>query len=90
MNRIHHPRYAQAHNVVAAFGGVTALARMMGWNRATIHKWMMPRAAHPGGTDGIIPTRALLKIRDHARHEGVLISESAMALRLYVIPEMDE
>ena len=82
MDRKHYPKYAQATKVVKRFGGVAVLAAAMGWNRATVYKWMMPRAAHPGGTDGLIPSRALLKLRDVARHEGVLLTDADMALTL--------
>lgn len=77
------PKYNQAAKVVARFGGPAHLARVLGCNRSTVYKWLMPRGAHPGGTDGVIPTRALLRIRDIARAEGVHLTDADLALTLY-------
>lgn len=82
MKRRHLPKYAQATKVAARFGGPAELARVLGVHRSTVYQWMMPRDARRGGTDGVIPTRALLKIRDVARGEGVFLTDNDLALTL--------
>lgn len=81
--RTNHPRYAQAHKVAKAFGGPAALATALGLNPSTVYKWMTPRSLSKDGTDGVIPTRTLLRIRDLARYEGFLLTESDLSLTLY-------
>ena len=80
--RNHEPKYTQADNVIARFGGVTALSRMCGFHRSTIHYWTWPRRVNPHGTDGLVPTRSLLRIRDIARMQGVLLTEDDTAIRI--------
>jgi hypothetical protein len=82
MIRKHHAKYDQARKVAERFGGPAALAAALGYHRATVYKWMMPRSDYRGGTDGVIPTRTLLTIRNIARGEGIYLADADLALTL--------
>lgn len=64
------PRYNQAQKVVARFGGEAKLAKLIGLSRITVYRWQYIR---PYGSDGLIPTAHIEKIKAVARLEGVLI-----------------
>jgi hypothetical protein len=64
------PTYSQAAKVVRRFGGEAKLAKLIGVSRITVYRWSYRR---PYGSDGLIPTEHIEKIRAVARIEGVLI-----------------
>lgn len=64
------PTYNQAQKVVARFGGEANLARLIGVSRISPFRWQYRR---PYGSDGLIPTEHIEKIKGVARLEGVLI-----------------
>ena len=64
------PTYNQAQKVVARFGGEQRLAELIGVSRISIYRWQYKR---PYGSDGLIPTKQVEKIRRVARIEGILL-----------------
>lgn len=64
------PTYNQAAKIVARFGGEAKLAALIGVSRISVYRWSYRR---PYGSDGLIPTAQIEKIKAVARHEGVLI-----------------
>ena len=64
------PTYNQAGKIIARFGGEAALAKLIGVSRITLYRWQYAR---PYGSDGLIPTAQIEKIRSIARVEGVLL-----------------
>lgn len=64
------PTYNQARKIVARFGGEAHLARLIGVARTTIYKWQYKR---PYGSDGLIPSAQIEKIKAVARLEGILL-----------------
>lgn len=64
------PTYNQAAKIVARFGGEAKLARLIGVSRISVYRWQYRR---PYGSDGLIPTAQIEKIRAIARLEGVLL-----------------
>lgn len=66
------PRYDQAAKVVARFGGEAKLARLIGVSRITVYRWQYQR---PYGSDGLIPSPQIAKIRAVARGEGILLRD---------------
>lgn len=64
------PRYNQAAKVVARFGGEAKLAKLIGISRISIYRWQYIR---PYGSDGLIPTPHIEKIKGVARLEGILL-----------------
>lgn len=81
--RRHLPKYGQAHHVVRLFGGACALAKHLGATRFTVQRWMTPRAAHPYGQDGLIPSRFWPAIQKAAREEGIHFTDADMAIHPY-------
>lgn len=65
------PTYNQARKIAARFGGEAKLAAIIGVRRETVYRWQMRR---PYGSDGLIPSIHIDKIKLAARHEGILIS----------------
>lgn len=64
------PTYNQSQKIIARFGGETKLAKLIGLSRITLYRWNYRR---PYGTDGLIPTAQIEKIKGVARLEGVLL-----------------
>ena len=64
------PTYNQAAKVIARFGGEAKLAALINVSRVSVYRWQYKR---PYGSDGLIPTAQIEKIKAVARHEGVLI-----------------
>lgn len=65
------PEFNQARKVAARFGGEARLADAIGVSRITVYRWQYRR---PYGCDGLIPSRAIAKIRAVARLQGILLS----------------
>ena len=64
------PTYNQAQKIVARFGGEAKLAALIKISRISVYRWQYRR---PYGSDGLIPTAQIEKIRAIARLEGVLL-----------------
>lgn len=65
------PTYDQARKIVAKFGGERNLASLIGCNRISVYRWSYAR---PYGSDGLIPTAQIDRIKDIARTEGVVLT----------------
>lgn len=64
------PTYNQAQKVIARFGGEAKLAALIGVSRVSCYRWQYKR---PYGSDGLIPTAQIEKIKAVARIEGILL-----------------
>lgn len=64
------PAFNQAAKVIARFGGEARMAKALGVSRVTCYRWSYAR---PCGSDGLIPTEHVEKIKAIARAEGILI-----------------
>lgn len=64
------PTYNQAAKIIQRFGGEAKLAALIGISRVSVYRWQYKR---PYGSDGLIPSAHIEKIRAVARHEGVLL-----------------
>lgn len=64
------PTYNQAAKVIARFGGEAKLAGLIGISRISVYRWQYKR---PYGSDGLIPSAQIDKIRGVARIEGILL-----------------
>lgn len=64
------PRYNQATKITARFGGEAALARLLNISRISIYRWQYSR---PYGSDGLIPTAKVERIKELARVNGILL-----------------
>lgn len=64
------PTYNQAAKIVARFGGEAKLAAAIKIRRETVYRWQLRR---PYGSDGLIPTIHIERIKIAARLEGVVI-----------------
>lgn len=60
--------------VIARFEGVRPLARLLGKDPSTIHRWRMPAAK--GGLDGRVPSSAQVRLLDLAKERGISLSAS--------------
>lgn len=69
----------QADRIIARFGGVKHLARAINYSQAAVYKWNRPQ--YKGGSDGLVPTRALERIMTVARMFGVLLTEEDLKPR---------
>lgn len=58
--------------VIARFDGVRPLARLLGKDPSTIHRWRMPAAK--GGLDGRVPSAVQVRLLDLAKERGVALS----------------
>lgn len=70
------PLRSQAERVLARFGGARPLARSLALVRyplhyTTIYKWTYP--IERGGTGGVIPSKAMTKIKRAAAMEGIVM-----------------
>lgn len=61
-----------ADTVIARFEGVRPLARLLGKDPSTIHRWRMPAAK--GGLDGRVPSVAQGKLLELAKEHGVALT----------------
>lgn len=68
---------SQAERLIAKFGGYAQLAAAIDVDRTTVYKWTYPRVK--GGTDGVVPSFALGKIRKAARFHGVLLTDDDLS-----------
>jgi len=64
------PTYDQATKIIARFGGEAKLAKLIGVSRVSCYRWNYRR---PYGSDGLIPTAQIEKIKGVARLEGILL-----------------
>ena len=58
-----------AHRVIEICGGVDAVTEMVGRHRSRVYRWGYAREA--GGTGGLIPAEAQVKLLDAARARGI-------------------
>lgn len=66
----------QAERVIAKFGGPLELAKAIGYTYAAVMKWNYRR--EKGGCNGLIPTRAMDRIKTNARMFGVLLDAETL------------
>lgn len=64
------PEFNQAAKIIARFGSEAKLAKAIGISRISCFRWQYKR---PAGSDGLIPTAQIEKIKAAARMEGVLL-----------------
>lgn len=64
------PKFNQARKIIARFKNESTLARLLGISRISVYRWQYSR---PYGSDGLIPSAQIEKIRAIARKEGVLL-----------------
>ena len=62
-------RCEPAYNVVCRFGGVTATAKILKLNPATVSRWMVKT-----GTNGVIPQSHWVKLLNHASEKCIKIN----------------
>lgn len=55
--------------VISRFDGVRPLARLLGKDPSTIHRWRMPAAK--GGLDGRVPSQVQVRLLELAKEHGV-------------------
>ena len=65
------PTYTQASKIIAKFGGEPNMAKLIGISRISIYRWQYSR---PYGSDGLIPSPQIDKIKEIARMEGILLT----------------
>ena len=58
--------------VIARFDGVRPLARLLGKDPSTIHRWCQPAAK--GGSDGRVPSAAQSRLLSLARERGIALT----------------
>lgn len=63
---------APADIVISRFGGVRPLARLLGRDPSTIHRWRMP--ASKGGLDGRVPSSTQVRVLELAKEQGVALT----------------
>lgn len=51
----------QARKIIDALGGAQKTAELLGYTPATVYRWTYPKSR--GGTDGLLPSAAVRKIR---------------------------
>lgn len=61
-----------ASSIIARFGGVSVVARIVGRHRTRVSNWMRPKES--GGTGGTIPLKAIPVLLSAARERGVELS----------------
>ena len=66
------PTYNQAAKIIQRFGGEAKLSKLIGISRISLYRWQYKR---PVGSDGLIPTAQIEKIRSIARLEGILLRD---------------
>lgn len=65
-----YPTYNQAEKIISKFGGEARMAKLIGVTRISIYRWQYRR---PYGSDGLIPTPQIDRIKEVARLEGILL-----------------
>jgi hypothetical protein len=65
------PTYNQAEKIITKFGGESSMAKLIGTSRISIYRWQYRR---PYGSDGLIPTTQIDRIKEIARLEGILLT----------------
>lgn len=70
------PTYNQAFKIIAKFGGEAAVATALGVARSTVYRWQYAR---PEGTDGLIPSTVIDRIKRQARLHGILLTDADWA-----------
>jgi transposase-like protein len=74
--------------VISRFGGVRPLARLLGKDPSTIHRWKQP--ADKGGLDGRVPSSAQTKLLELAREKGVTLTPAELVLGSSCLPNGQE
>lgn len=64
--------------VISRFGGVRPLARLLGKDPSTIHRWKQPAAR--GGLDGRVPSAVQVRLLELARAQGVELTPADLVL----------
>lgn len=64
------PKYDQATKIIKRFGTEAQLAKLIGVSRITLYRWNYTR---PCGSDGLVPSAQIEKIKSVARMEGILL-----------------
>lgn len=64
--------------VISRFGGVRPLARLLGKDPSTIHRWKQP--AEKGGLDGRVPSAVQRRLLELAREHGVALTPADLVL----------
>lgn len=67
------PKFNQARKIVARFKNEATLAKLLGISRISVYRWQYAR---PMGSDGLVPTAQIEKIKAVARQEGVVLREN--------------
>lgn len=75
---------SQAAHLIKKFGGPYPCARRLGYDPSQVFRWRYPEHPHPKrGTGGTVPRRALEKMFEIARAEGILLTEDDIRPRIY-------
>lgn len=64
--------------VISRFGGVRPLARLLGKDPSTIHRWRQP--ADRGGLDGRVPSAVQVRLLELARERGIELTSADLVL----------
>lgn len=64
--------------VISRFGGVRPLARLLGKDPSTIHRWKQP--AEKGGLDGRVPSAVQVRLLELAAEQGVELTPTELVL----------
>lgn len=64
--------------VISRFGGVRPLARLLGKDPSTIHRWKQP--AEKGGLDGRVPSAVQVRLLELASLHGVALTPAELVL----------
>lgn len=64
--------------VISRFDGVRPLARLLGKDPSTIHRWRMP--ASKGGLEGRVPSAVQSKLMDLARERGIALTADELII----------
>lgn len=70
------PLVDPAATVLARFGGSGPLARLLGLDRSTVHRWALPKAR--GGSEGLIPARHHRRVLHLAAIEGIALTAAEL------------
>ena len=77
------PQFNQAQKVISKFGGEAKLAVILGMSRTAIYLWTY---AAPYGSDGLIPSRARVRIEQAAGVLGVDLTPQDWTPELITYP----
>jgi len=67
----------QAQRIFDKFGGARRVADATGHDPSCVYRWTYPR--NRGGTAGVIPLGALIKVRMAARLEGIVLTDEDLS-----------